>query len=226
MALLNDFIATVKNNGMMRNSRYSVIFPNADKTNLVGLYCDQFTLPGLNISTQPCLTYGETREMPYQKLYNNITVSFYVDADMKVKQFFDDWINQIQNPADRTFKYYDDYTHKVQVDVEDLENNTKYSMFLHECYPKTIQDIQLDYNSKDIMKMQVTLSYRYWETISRPIDSSPTFLNKTLDGIIAETQGVFSGISSPLSVQYDTSAVSKLFTEGIKAGISKTLTGW
>jgi len=227
MALLNDFISTVKNSGMMRTSRYSVIFPNAGTDNLVGLYCDQFTLPGLNINTQPCLTYGETREMPYQRLYNNINISFYVDTDMKVKKFFDDWMIQIQNPMNRTFSYYNDYTLDVTVNVEDLENNTKYSMMLHECYPKTIQDIQLDYNSKDIMKMTVTMAYRYWESSSRPIDSSPTFLNKTVDNISAEIQGVFNGVSSPLSVQYDTSAVaSKLFTDGINAGINKTITGW
>lgn len=204
MAKLQDFIAKVKTTGYMIPSRYSVIFPNAAHGELLAMYCDQFQLPGLNINTSPSLTYGETREMPYTRLYDNINMSFYVDHDMKVKKYFDEWMASIQNPMDRTFSYYNSYIHDVQIDVEDLENNVKYSMILHECYPKTIGAIQLDYAAKDLMKISVTFAYKYWEPkfISSTNDNV-TFLNRDAAGITTENQGVASGITKPLTIQYN-----------------------
>lgn len=196
MALLQDFVATIKVKGLIRNNRYSIIFPGAVTGSLLGMYCDQFQMPGLNISTQPSLTYGETREMPYQRLYDNITLSFYVDGEMNVKKYFDSWMAQINNPTDRTIGYYNNYAKKIQVDIEDLESLTKYSMVLHECYPKTLGAIQLDYASREVMKLSVTFQYKYWEPISSLPANDLLYLNQDAAGITAESQSIFNGITS------------------------------
>jgi hypothetical protein len=203
MASLNDFISSVKDTGMMRTSRYSVIFPESTaldsaNANLLGMYCEQVNLPGLNIQTNPCLTYGETREMPYQRLFESITLSFYVDSNMRVKQYFDDWMIRVQNPMDRTINYYNDYVKDVTIVVEDLDNKPKYTIVLRECYPKTMNSIQLDYASKDVMKLSVTFVYRYWESASR-LNNRPTYINQNGAGVSPETQDSVTG----LTIQHD-----------------------
>ena len=66
MAKLREFIASVKTGGLARNNRYSIYLPIMDGSGtekLVGMYCDQVTLPSTNYSTTPYRAWGETREV-------------------------------------------------------------------------------------------------------------------------------------------------------------------
>ena len=72
MAKLNDFIAQVKQTGLSRTNRYSVIMnppmslmtgQNAFAQNFQDIrqllmFCDQIQLPGLNLSTTQNRTFG------------------------------------------------------------------------------------------------------------------------------------------------------------------------
>ena len=203
MSLLSDFITEVKVSGLMRTARYSVLMPFIISTTeenkdprLVSMFCDQVQIPGLNYNTNPILTYGETREAPYQRMFDNITLSFYVDNEMKVKKYFDDWQFSIQNPVTRTFNYYSDYIKPIQIGVEDIESKTKYMVELRECYPKTVSSIQMDAASKDLMKLSVTIAYRYWVPIGGYTYDEINLLNQTSDGLFSEIKGVFNGIAN------------------------------
>lgn len=185
---LNEFISQVKNFGMARTNRFSVILtPPSTVTQFSGLreillYCDQVQLPGINLATTQNRTYGEFREVPYEKLYGDIQMSFYVDNNLYVKTFFDEWFNAIQNPNTRTFEYYNNYITDMEIRVEDLQNSSVYVVTAFECYPKTISPIQMDYAGKDVMKMQVTMQYKYWRSESNGVALGQTD-QKQFDGI-------------------------------------------
>lgn len=172
MSTLNDFIAQVKTVGMARTNRFNVVLtppqalPRMGNTGLqqILLFCDQVQIPGLNLATIQNRTFGEFREVPYEKLFGDIQMSFYVDNNLAVKGLFDDWMGLIQNPNSRTFEYYDNYVTNMQIEVEDTANRLRHRTYVYEAYPKTIAPIQLDYASKDVMKMQVTMQYKYWKT--------------------------------------------------------------
>ena len=190
---LNEFIAQVKNYGMARNNRFSVIMnPPATITRFNGLrqillYCDQVQLPGLNLATTQNRTYGEFREVPYEKLYGDIQMSFYVDTNLYVKTFFDEWMASIQDPTTRTFQYYNSYITDMEIRVEDLENNSVYVVTAFECYPKTVSPIQMDYSNKDIMKLQVTMQYKYWRAESNNVELTNQVNNLERNELVPET---------------------------------------
>jgi len=163
---LENFIAEIKTGGLARTNRYTVYFDPPFKKGIQKtlLYCDQIQLPSLNLSTIQNRTFGEFREVPYEKLFGDINISFYVDTSMEVKFLFDEWMGYIQDPIKRTFNYYNDYTCEMLIEVQDLMDNTRYGVILSECYPKTIGAVQLDYASKDIMKLSVTMQYKYFTT--------------------------------------------------------------
>lgn len=208
---LNDFIGNVKD-GMANNSHYDVVIskPRVVTSNLfdnnaiekVMLFCDQTQLPGLNISTTPIRTYGEAREMPYDKLFDPVNLSFYIDKEMKIKMFFDEWIQNIQNPFSRTFTYYRDYVTDIEIITYDMSNFPRYRVKLFEAYPKTLNAIQMDYNNKDVMKMSVTMQYKYWR--SDPIAASGT--NQYNAQLPEELRGISSsGVPVP-SIYFDNQA--------------------
>lgn len=203
MSKLSDFVSQIKTSGLMRTARYSVIMPyvpsesdvNKDPR-LVSMFCDQIQIPGLNYNTTANAMYGETREVPYGRLFDSLSLSFYVDNKMKVKKYFDDWQYSIQNPVTRTFNYYNYYVKPIQIEVEDVSSKTRYMVELRECYPKTVSSVQMDAASKDVMKLSVTLAYKYWVPIGGYTLTDGDLLNQTSDGLFSEISGVFNGIAN------------------------------
>lgn len=127
------------------------------------LFCDSTQIPGINFSSNPVRVYGETREVVYEKIYEPITVSFYVDKSMVVKKLFDSWILQVQGTT-RNLNYYNDYvSRQTTLEIFDLEDQPTYSVIFYNMFPKTVAPISLDYASKDLMKLNVTFQYEYFE---------------------------------------------------------------
>ena len=214
---INRFISEIKNGGVARHNRFAVLFTpprkisegakvlgNKDALQKVLLFCDTVQLPGVNYSTVQNRTFGEFRETPYERLYDNLAMTFYVDNDMKIKALFDDWINTVQNPNTRTFNYYNNYISNMTIEIQDLSDKTRYRMTLWEVYPKNIGSIQLDAANKDVMKVQVTMQYKYWtaEPVSPEDPEVPlSFLDKVMknftgfqqqiNGVIGERAGNF-----------------------------------
>ena len=202
--MLDQFISAVKG-GMARTNRFKVRLtmpkcmingyakpPQSVDMRKVELFCDQVQLPGVNFSTIQNRTFGEFRETPYEKLYDAVNMSFYVDKDLMVKTFFDTWMSGIQDKTRRTFNYYDQYITDIELQVMDTVDKTVYIVNLHEAYPKTVGSIQLDLASKDIMKLNVSFQYKYFRAykttyneVRDPLDTTtPTLPDSVTQGII------------------------------------------
>lgn len=170
---LKNFIAQVKTEGLMRTSRYAVSMrvprsinsysPNMRK---ILLFCTDITIPGVTIATNQIRIHGEVREAPNEKMFDNASMTFYVDNNMEVKKFFDAWVNSIQDPVTRNFQYYDQYVSEIKIDVEDTKDRKRYEVEMHECYPKSVGQIQVGYEQKEIMKLTVSMNYKYWKSKS------------------------------------------------------------
>lgn len=196
---LQNFKEEVKGRGLARNNRFAVTFGlpqliQKDMFNLqiIQLFCDGASIPGVNIATQPNRSFGEQREIPYDKTFEPITLDFYVDSAMVVKDFFDSWMNCIINPTSRTTNYYDDYITHITLSVLDTTNQHTHTTVLYEAYPKLVQPIRLDNNNRDVMKLAVTFNYKYHHSVRHDtLSGTPELyniynINKTLplNGVI------------------------------------------
>lgn len=189
MQMLNEFISKVKSTGLAKTNRYRVTiatpalmtgFMNSGR--LITLFCESTSLPGQVISTTEQRIMGETREFPYSKMFDNITLSFYIDNNFEVKAFFDNWLNYISNTQNKITYYYKDYiapTVLIEVLPMDSEVST-YSITLHEAYPKATSSIQLSADSKDIAKIGVSLNYKYYTTSHVASTKSMSSISGTL----------------------------------------------
>ena len=162
---LNDFIGSIKRNSLARQNRFTVGIAHekngAQSGRLVELFCEQAPLPGVGFSSQPVRTFGEQREVVYDRNYESITLTFLIDKDFYVKDYFDQWANQVINPYTREVGYYEDYIRDIAIIVQDTKDNDTYTAVLREAYPKIVAPIQLDHNSKEVMRLQVTFNYKY-----------------------------------------------------------------
>jgi hypothetical protein len=201
---VKNFISEIKSQGLARTNRFAVLFTppaNVNPANLrkTLLFCDQAVLPGVNFSTIQNRSYGEVREVPYEKLFDTAQLTFHVDKEMQVKSMFDAWIGSIQNPVTRTFEYYNNYVTNMQIEVQDLQEKTRYEMTLYECYPKTISAISLDNAAKDTMKLTVTFQYKYWtsstiQQLANDQKISKNFIDKFMENFTGSNERLNKGL--------------------------------
>lgn len=182
-----DFIAEIKTKGIARTNRFTVDLspPKALGENVkrMLLFCEKASLPGINIATAQARTYGELREMPYERLFDPVQLTFHVDRNMTIKTIFDEWMGYIINPSDRTMGYYSNYVTPMTIRIQDLEDKTTYLVQLYEAYPKSVGSVSLDAgNNNDTMRLDVTFNYKYW--VATPISTDPyTGLEKSAGGL-------------------------------------------
>lgn len=190
-----DFIAEIKTRGIARTNRFTVDFtpPKAmpEFTKRMLLFCEKASLPGINFASTANRSYGETREVIYDRMYDPITLTFHVDRGMTVKAIFDQWSQYIVNPQDRTVGWYSNYVTPMTIRVQDLEDRVTYLVQLFEAYPKSIGVVSLDsQNNNDTMRLDVTFQYKYWYAAA--IEQDPyTQLEKTAGG----TKGYFDNFT-------------------------------
>lgn len=146
MSKLNEFISEVKG-GMAKSHHFAVqltlpsaisnLEPIKSNMNKIILFCDQAQLPGVSYSTNPVRSYGEVKEVPYEKLFEQVNLSFYVDADLTVKKLFDEWIALVQDPVTRDFNYPSKYiSDSINILIYDNQNQERYRVALNKVFPK------------------------------------------------------------------------------------------
>ena len=127
------------------------------------LNCYNAQIPGISIATtDKDLGY---RSVGYQKLYDDVLLSFYCSENLEELKIMQKWLEKISNPVNNRIGYYDDY--KSQIEIIDISRQDKKTLTttLHEAYPKKIDPIQLDYGSTDIMRMTVNFTYRHFTQV-------------------------------------------------------------
>jgi hypothetical protein len=165
---IEDFKSTIASTGLARENRFEVILPEFGSSGSpVSLFCKSATLPQLAILTKQQRLFGPpmTRAASIDYGGQGVQLTFYVDANMNVKKYFDDWMHRSINASSFTANYLADYAKDVWIyQLNDGEERV-YEIRLVEAFPTASGPLNLDQGSNDTFHVfPVTLAYRYWET--------------------------------------------------------------
>lgn len=171
---LVDFISYVKSDGFALSSQFAIEFsfpfdwdmPSrvTNEFENILMLCEQTFIPGLSFLTSPVRTTGEVREVPYEKSFDPIQFIFLLDRNLKQKLLFDRWMDRIQGMGTRIFQYPEEYVRDITVYSYDRNNGIRHKTILRDAFPKTIGQVSLSYDNKDVARLPVVLSYKYFET--------------------------------------------------------------
>jgi len=170
---INKFQASVKrSNGMARANRYEVeIFapaghPSGSSINrTVNLHCSTISMPGHNLEqhTQRFGSEPATEIVNGHTFAGNITATFYLDASLETKDWFDKWQEMIVNPITHKAQYYDTYKDATMKIYQLVGNKRTYGVECEEVYPATISPIEYSYDSTDMVQLlSIEFAYRKW----------------------------------------------------------------
>ncbi len=150
---------------------FEVEFQNSGNSNdlrTLVLMCDDVTVPGMTLASNTVFTFGESREVVYNRVFEPATFTFMVDIGQTAPRFFRDWMDRIIDPRTKLVSYYDTYAANSKVVIKHLnaEKQPVYSLTLFEAFPKAVQSYTLSNSSKDVLRFNVTMNYKYWERTS------------------------------------------------------------
>ena len=167
-------------------------------TNL-GLLCTDATLPTSSFATAEVKDnyIGVTQEFAHTRLYTDIDLTFYVDANYNALQFFELWMDYISGAGisllkdSRQFFRRMNYPDNYKVDTMSIikfdkgvldwsnKKNIDYKYVLKydfiNLFPKSITSIPVNYGSAELLKVTVTFNYDRYNvsrTEQRPQQSS------------------------------------------------------
>jgi hypothetical protein len=148
--------------------------------------CEKAEFPGKTLATNEDIGGGGTTlKLPYDVTYGDIQLSIICSEDKKERMFFDNWIDNIINPAGYdivvkdsagrfTFvdslnpglvQYYEDYAKGVRLSVKQLNAKAEVIMnfVMHDIYPIAISPMNASWDeSNSYQRFSVTLNYRYY----------------------------------------------------------------
>ena len=197
---LNNFLSTFHDDGgYALPSHYEVVIiaprnlnnaqPAAtlDAARKISLRCDSVDLPGraLTIQSDPS-QYGVRPNIVSGVTFSgSVAMTFQSSSDLEERVFFERWQELAWKPDTWNVGFYDDYVSKeVDIYVMDRKNVRRYGIRLMECFPKEIGPTSLDWGpAGDIIKIPVTMQYKYWETLDIN-NQSPNLMEKVLDTVI------------------------------------------
>jgi hypothetical protein len=163
---LNEFITHVKGVGLPSSSHYSLFLPNLTGTvssREISMLCDSVNIPGLQLQTVENRTMGEMTEIPFGVNYQPANFEVLVDNKFSAVDYFQTWTNMVYNRENRTVGFYEEYAKEVTLLVQNKNGKSIYEVTLYEAYPKGLGDIQLAYSSHDVIRLNVSMNFKYWK---------------------------------------------------------------
>ena len=82
---------------------------------ILNLFCSKVSMPEKSVNFQSMRHYGTHFAYPQSVSYGTMSTSFYCDASMHIKKFFDAWQKLIFNDITGNFNYYVEYTSEFDI---------------------------------------------------------------------------------------------------------------
>jgi hypothetical protein len=146
----------------------------------LGLLCSEAVLPASAYATSEVKDnfMGVTQEFAHTRLFTDIDLTFYVDRDYTVLNFFEAWMNYISGGGEeplsarsgyyRRFNYPDFYKNKSGIYIKKFERDyarggeKSITYNLINAFPKSVASIPVAYGGADLLRVSVTFNYDYY----------------------------------------------------------------
>ena len=154
---------------------------------MVNLSCTDAVLPGSSFATHEVTSdyMGVSEKMAYRRMYNNqVSLSFYVDRDYKIVEFFESWMDFISGKSSRgdndsyrsvqngfRANYPIDYKEPLYVTKfeKNLNGRALEYQFI-DAFPIATNSMDLSYTSSDLLKLDVEFSFARYVMESKTYD--------------------------------------------------------
>jgi len=188
---IRNFTASINDKGVLKNNRFEAQFgfglgsymssSSALDSGLITIRCDSATLPGVAFATAdgpPRLGYGPVEKHPYNPLFDDLTLTFMVDAGGQIHKMFYDWIGSIVNfegygartldkaatinptPA-KAYEvgYRDKYAATLTLRIMNVTNNRPITFTAYNVFPMALPQMSMNWSEGDVLRLNIPFAY-------------------------------------------------------------------
>lgn len=170
----NQFASAIKKNGLAKQYfECEFQIPNfllgrEETTDILSFYVQATNLPEFNAATQQIKDNGLTREVVVDKTYGAVTMMFFCDQNMTIKNFFDIWGQASVESKGGKFAYPSEYTvDRISIKQYNAAKTESYIVNLNNAYPKIISEAQLSADAKAPLMFSVVWAFESWDAYNR-----------------------------------------------------------
>lgn len=159
-------------------------------SNELNLLCKEVTLPGRQVMTMEYPIGTKTEKIGYGVAMDDVSMSFIVPNDYKVRRYFEDWQRLAYNPEAHEIGYKSQYARQIQIhqlkkgvsfpvinrdfgsfeflsgltlDVDiSIPSSRIYSCTLQKAWPVTIESVPLSNELDGLIELRTQFSYVTW----------------------------------------------------------------
>lgn len=216
---ISEFSAQVSKSGLAKNNLFVASVTPPQTMNLpiqsdLKFLCKSVSLPGMDINTNPIQTqgWGRADDYPTQFTKSNVSMTFMVDSNFAVTQYFHRWIQSIVNYNDSNgpssvesngklpyqFDYRDKYIGTIDVIVFSEHGTERtYTYQFQGVFPTSIGSMEVAWeNQAEIMLLTVSFSYTSFAVSGM---QETTAVDRTNIGSGFSSGSDFSGLTGAIS---------------------------
>lgn len=184
---INDFISSISKSGVVKNNRYLVSMrppgyvSSSFDSKLLTIRCDSARMPGMSFASAdgpPRYGYGPTERIPYVSVFDEISLTFTIDANSTIHKFFNSWVNSIFNFNGQGStqikqkgvyevgykKYYStDITIEVYSDYLNSDSVPTMTCIAYEAFPMAFPSESLSWGDGQPIKLTIPFAYTNYE---------------------------------------------------------------
>lgn len=150
-------------NSDARVGNISRLHQNFNAGGAINVKCHTMTFPQRSLLTQEHRQNSAPFRTPYSATYDPVTFSFYANAFMDTRDYFEIWQSAVINLGTNTMNFYDEYVADVKMVMLDDYGEDSYFVKLYEAYPLNIGIVDAGYSQNNaITTCTVTLAFKSW----------------------------------------------------------------
>lgn len=155
--------------------------------------CEAAELPGRGFMSLDVRYYGPNQKLPFQTQYEDTTMTFLCRSESFERQFFDDWMENINPTNSFDFNYRAEYETKIEI-MQLAEYGTTtgagpssstatypkqtYKITLFNAYPTLVNPQPVTWADDQVQRLGVTFTYHKWkrENWDPAVSSNPQLI--------------------------------------------------
>lgn len=140
----------------------------------IDVKCHTMTFPQRSLLTMEHRQNSAPFRTPYSATYDPVTFSFYANAFLDARDYFEVWQSAVVNLGSNTMNFYEEYVSDIKMYLLDDHGEDAYGVTLFEAYPLNIGIVDASYSqSNQVTTATVTMSFKSWAPWYNP-QSNPS----------------------------------------------------
>jgi len=153
--------------GLSKPNKFAISIPgDAVTSQALTLLCTRCNIPGKTIEAVEYSPWNTKNKYPTGYSQGEVQAVFHLTNDYFVKNYFDDWSNQVINPDSYTLNYSDTYVKDISIYQLNDQDKRIFGYTLIDAYPISITAIDMDSDSTDsTQKLTVDFAYKIFKKV-------------------------------------------------------------